>query len=366
MICKYNREAFDLLKKPLVSVLIPNYNYGHYLGQCLDSVLSQTYSNIEVIVRDNASTDNSFEVAMKYYDLFKNRGIYYSIHKNRYNYGSDKNTNLCLEDCHGDFMYVLASDDSIEPTFIEKCVGVLEYNPNVSMVMTHRNEMDEKGKITQVVPFYNRSCIISGEDQAAVFMMAGIAIPGQRMGKLDMYKRIVKDYGRSWSVAGDWYNNFLYAMCGDIAYIKEPLCNYRVHTGNETSESERNLTGVFEHYQIINVFVEIAKEFGMKKPVARYDEAVEKLGAMCLRYAFKMLKNELMDVAYQYLLLAPVFKKNIVEERMYIRLKECMGLQGLELEERLADIQAENSMSRTVSYDPPMNSRTLIFDNRRL
>ena len=53
----------DTSKKPLVSILIPNYNYGKYLGYCLDSVIDQTYRDFEVIFRDNASTDRSFKIA---------------------------------------------------------------------------------------------------------------------------------------------------------------------------------------------------------------------------------------------------------------------------------------------------------------
>lgn len=337
---------------PLVSICIPNYNYGHYLRNCLDSILAQTYPNIEVIFRDNNSTDDSFEIAMEYYHKFKERGIFFSIHKNKHNYGSDKNTNLCFNDVNGSLLYVLASDDSIEPTFIERCVSVFNNNSNVSMVMTHRNEIDENGNITKTAPFYNQSCIIDGEDQAAVFMMAGIAIPGQRMCTVDKGRPIEK-YKRTWNVAGDWYENFLQSMCGDIAYIKEPLCNYRVHSGNETNESEKNLLGITEHYQLINAFVDISKAFGMTKPAARYNEAVEKLGSMCLRYAFKMLQNKLNDAAHRYLLLAPVYKRDIVEDITYKKLMKCIPISGKELDDMLNEIQSENPLSRTKSYDPP-------------
>ena len=50
------------MKKPLVSVCIPNYNYGHYLDHCLESVYNQTYPNLEVWIRDNHSTDKSYEI----------------------------------------------------------------------------------------------------------------------------------------------------------------------------------------------------------------------------------------------------------------------------------------------------------------
>lgn len=337
---------------PLVSICIPNYNYGYYLRNCLDSILEQTYPNIEVIFRDNNSTDNSFEIAMEYYHKFKEKNIWFCIHNNKRNYGSDKNTNMCISEGQGQFIYVLASDDSIEPTFIEKCITVFMKHPNVAMVMTHRNEIDEGGNITKMPPFYNQNCIVKGEDQAAVFMMAGIAIPGQRMTRASMMRPIM-GYKRTFNVAGDWYENFLSSMCGDVAYIAEPLCNYRVHSGNETNESEKNLLGIFEHYQIINAFVDISKSFGMTKPAARYNEAIEKLGLMCLRYAFKMLQNNLNEVAHRYLSLALVFKRDIIDNHTYIELMKCVDMEKGELCKVLNKIQDGDSLIRTKSYDPP-------------
>ena len=58
-------------KLPLVSVCVPNYNYGHYLRNCFESILAQTYPNIEVIFNDNKSIDDSFEIAMEYYRIGK-------------------------------------------------------------------------------------------------------------------------------------------------------------------------------------------------------------------------------------------------------------------------------------------------------
>ena len=66
---------------PLLSVLIPNYNYGNYLGYCLESLLSQTYNNFEVLFSDNRSTDNSFEIAEEYRKKFMSRGIFLSTSK---------------------------------------------------------------------------------------------------------------------------------------------------------------------------------------------------------------------------------------------------------------------------------------------
>ena len=340
---------------PEVSIIVPNYNYGQYLANCFESILAQTYPKIEVIFRDNNSTDDSMDIAMSYYKKFKERGIPFVIANNRYNVGSDKNTNMCLNDATGKYQYVLASDDYIAPTFVERCVSIMEKYPNVSMVMTHRIEVNEKGELNETPPFYNRDCIIKGEDQAAVFMMAGIAIPGQRMGNTALVSK-TKKYVRLHSVAGDWYNNFLYSCSGDIAYITEPLCYYRVHSGNETSVSEDNLIGSFEHYLLLDSFVNIANEMGMKRPQCRYEEAVRKLGSMCLRYALKMYENEKTQIAKKYLRLALVYDESIEERKEYCLLWNMRNLDGEELKESIFNYKKVYELNRMISYDPPEGS----------
>lgn len=347
--------------KPLVSILVPNYNYGKYLRQCFDSILEQTYENYEVIFRDNHSTDNSFDIAMEYYHKFTDRGIYFSIHRNRVNLGSDKNSAQCQADARGEYTYTLASDDAIAPTFIEKCVDILENNRNVSMVITERMEMDDDGNLYPCVPFYNKSCIIDGDAQAGVFMMSGIAIPGQRMCRLSAVSQ-TRDFARLWNVAGDWYINFRLSMVGDIAYIKEPLMYYRVHRGNETNLSELKGLGSFEHYQLLNAFVEIAKQYNRKEPVRRFGEAVKKLGGMCLRYSFKMIQNNEMEAAQRYLELAKFYDLTISNTESYHELDKILASRENENFNLLVEqYKSKFCVERKVSYDPPANHIDLLI-----
>ena len=339
-------------KKPLVSICIPNYNYGQYLSSCLDSILNQTYDNIEVFFRDNCSNDNSYEIAQSYRKKFRERGYYFSISDNKQNFGSLVNSKLAMRDINGKYIHILASDDIIKSTFIEKCVNVFLNNDNVMQVMVHREEIDENGNVTQSLPFYNESCIIDGESQAAVHMMAGIAIPTQKMIDRSLLEA-GKYYDKNFQIAGDWFYNFLYCCFGDVAYIKQPLVQYRVHNGNETSIAEKTLRGVFEHYNMLNSFKDLAQTFKLKKPLNRYNEAVEKLGEMCLRYALKMIKNNLYDVAEKYLFLAPVFKKNITEELFFKELKECLSSEREYAASIIKKYENDKLNKRIISYNPP-------------
>ena len=339
---------------PLVSIMIPNYNYGRYLEQCLESILNQTYPNIEVSFSDNNSTDDSFEIAYRYRKKFLEKGIWFHLNDNKYNLGGFKNAYIAESHTEGDFIHDIASDDAAAPTFIERCMDIFIKYPSVCSVITHREEMDEKGKVSQSPPFFNTDFIIDGESMAAVYMMAGIAIPGQRIFRRCALNRNIAAKNKSkqirFQIAGDWFYNFIYAMVGDVAYIKEPLFQYRVHSGSESNMSERNLSGIFEHYQLINTFKTISEDFGMTKPSARYNEAVEKLGGMCLRYALKMLKNGWDDIALRYLKLAPVFKSDIENDTIYKDLLRCVNATSSENREIITSL---GTLTRTVSYDPP-------------
>ena len=338
---------------PLVSIIVPNYNYANYLETCLESILNQTYENIEVIFRDNASADDSYEIALRYQKKMREKNIYMSCGLNRRNLGSAKNTGLCYSESEGDYVIYLSSDDAMEPTYIEKCVHIMENHTNIGMVMVHRKAMDKHGKITEEAPFYNKSCMIPKESQAAVFMMAGIAVPSQILMRKSTLEKVGVTKPLSMQVANDWLDNFMLSMFADVAYIKEPLCLYRTHTGNETTNSERNLVGIFEHYLLVNAFVWISESYHMTKRASRYSESVNKLAGMCLRYAIKMFQNHENEIAEKYLFLAPVFDKQILSNDTYTALMKCVSLEGKELECEIENICDRYHTKRTISYDPP-------------
>ncbi len=342
------------MRKPLVSVLIPNYNYSKYLGECLESVLTQTYDNFEVIVSDNQSTDNSYEIMARYREKFLNRGIWYDILQNKRNIGSAGNTEKCFSRSEGEYFIWLSSDDSLEPDAIDNMVKALEKYPSAGCVMTHRNEVDDKGTRKETAPFYNQSCFIHGEEQAAVYMMAGIAVSSQILFRKITYITMLHSKSLRFQLAGDWYDNFLMACVGDIVFIKKALVNYRVHGENETSRAELNLVQIFEHYNLLNAFCSTADSFGMTKPQQRYNEAVRKLGYMCLRYARKMIMNRQYLVAKKYLKLSTVFHDEMDSDSQYLELVECLGSKNPE--EAVKNILEDGTYVRGVSYDPPESS----------
>ena len=116
------------IKQPLVSVVMPTYNYAQFIGDAIGSVLDQTYKNIELIIIDNYSDDNTEEIIASFndtrikYKKFRNNGI---IAASR---------NIGISESRGKYIAFLDSDDMWKPAKIEKQIKLLENDENVFLV----------------------------------------------------------------------------------------------------------------------------------------------------------------------------------------------------------------------------------------
>lgn len=128
--------------KGLVSVGIPTYNRPDFLYRALELISSQTYSNLEIVVYDNASSDSrvkevieeflSRDPRVKYYRQEENKGILF-------------NTEAVLKKAQGEFFMWLSDDDWRSPEFIEILVAKLEENQNIDMAFCDYREVYEDG-----------------------------------------------------------------------------------------------------------------------------------------------------------------------------------------------------------------------------
>lgn len=113
----------------LVSILVPVYNVEKYVSKCLDSLLAQTYSPIEVILINDGSTDSSQYICKKYADKYAN------VHLYSYpNEGISATRNRALSHATGEYVMFVDSDDYIHPKMIETMMEVIQKNPEVDLV----------------------------------------------------------------------------------------------------------------------------------------------------------------------------------------------------------------------------------------
>ena len=128
---------------PLVSIGIPTFNGEKFIAGSIESILSQTYKNIEIIISDDCSTDNTFRTLLDY----ARRDKRISISRNKKNVGTLVNTVRVIELGRGKY-FMLASDHDIwESTFVEKCVAFLEANPTAVSCFCLANIIDQDGQV---------------------------------------------------------------------------------------------------------------------------------------------------------------------------------------------------------------------------
>ena len=115
---------------PKVTVIVPNYNHANFLSQRLVSVQQQTFTDYEVILLDDKSTDNSLEVLEKYAVKNKNTTLY----ANDSNSGSPfAQWNKGVELAKGEYVWIAESDDYCEPQLLEKLVKLLDDHPKAGI-----------------------------------------------------------------------------------------------------------------------------------------------------------------------------------------------------------------------------------------
>jgi glycosyltransferase involved in cell wall biosynthesis len=125
---------------PKVSIIVPIYNAEEYLSICLDSIVSQSYKNIEIIAVDDKSTDNSLGLLNKY----KEKHNYLKIKKVGKNSGVSHARNVGFDVCTGDYIFFIDSDDFIDKDAIEKLVYIAMHE-NADVVDTERLYWYKKG-----------------------------------------------------------------------------------------------------------------------------------------------------------------------------------------------------------------------------
>ena len=123
--------------RPLVTIAIPTYNRADaFLEQAIESAVSQTYTNLEIIVADNCSSDHTETVVQKFCD----HRIKYVRHKQ--NIGANNNFNFCVEKANGVYFLLLHDDDLIDEDFIEICMRTANYRTDVGLIRTGMRKID--------------------------------------------------------------------------------------------------------------------------------------------------------------------------------------------------------------------------------
>lgn len=341
-------------QNPLVSIIIYNFNYGKFLRECIESAINQTYENIEIIMSDNASTDDSWEIFMEFEQKYRDK---FFIARNYQNFGTDHNFAVCWSARKGAFHVVLGSDDILEPTFVERAMHVMQAHPGIGYVMCHRSIIDAEGKKTAEVPFYDRSCIIYPPGQSLVYMMAAVNPSISQI----LYRSTMLTNERSGTggLAGKYYAtrvlDFNISIEFPIAYLKEPLIRHRLHGNNQNLVASDDLMEIIGFYVLNIQFGDKGLEKGFPELQDNLGKSTEKLSQLSLRYSLRSLLNDDFLQAKRYFYLAHALNPNILETEFGRDLELIFDSKEESHSKQKAKTLASktNLVAREVSYPPP-------------
>lgn len=131
---------------PLISVIIPMYNVEKYVTGAVESLLLQTYSNIEILLMDDQSTDNTHSLAVALSSRHPNIHVY----KNETNYGTNISINIGIEKASGDYITIMCANERLIKTKLKLQVTFLEENPLHMAILCNSTLLDENnGKVIE-------------------------------------------------------------------------------------------------------------------------------------------------------------------------------------------------------------------------
>ena len=131
------------MNNPKISIIMGIYNCSATLSEAIDSIIAQTYNNWELIMCDDGSADNTYEVALEYKEKYPEKIV---LIKNEKNMGLNYTLNKCLEVASGEYIARMDGDDISLPTRFEKEIDFLINNPQFALVSTPMIMFDENGE----------------------------------------------------------------------------------------------------------------------------------------------------------------------------------------------------------------------------
>jgi glycosyltransferase involved in cell wall biosynthesis len=212
-----------------VSVIIPAYNRAAYINQTVDSVLEQTYKNLELIVVDDGSTDGTFEKLQEYGDR-----ITLLTHEGRANKGQAASINLGLRKATGKYVAILDSDDFWEPNKLDIQVNFLEKQQNVGLVYCNGYGVDADG--LRYYDFYSEDPN-EQNDPNRVLLDCYILLPQNSLVRKSVYDE-VGFFNEEYRSAQDHDMLIRISEVCKFAYLPDFVFNYRRHEDSISAKKQ--------------------------------------------------------------------------------------------------------------------------------
>jgi glycosyltransferase involved in cell wall biosynthesis len=238
---------------PLVSVLIPTFNRPHFFRLALDSVLQQTYKNIEIVITDNSTNDETYNLIQPYLQLYPS----IKYHRNPKNIGPVLNFLKAYEISSGEYVNFLMDDDLFHPYKIEKMMPyfINDVNKKITLITSHRSFIDKKGA---VLPenIYNKkkseTVMILDRKQAGdpiISEFNWIGVPSTTLFRREALsgKEVYGTFsGRLFRCGVDCAAWLTLLSKGKMVYLPEILSYLRIHDGEASKDPNMLMHAVMD------------------------------------------------------------------------------------------------------------------------
>jgi len=229
------------IKQPLVSVYVISYNLSRYVVECLDSIFNQTYQNIELVISDDCSSDDTVVVINNWLETHRNRFPRVQFLTADKNAGMVQNRIKAEDACSGDYIKPIDIDDYMEIHFVEKCISSFLLNPDCHFIYTSSFRLLEdrnNALVKEGVLLYK-----SGNLFKELFMLETWIFPCSWM----MSRKLAKEIPFDKSVYVDDYLRLLrIASKYSLYWVDEFLVIYRIRAGSGGKGSIRNFYAQLE------------------------------------------------------------------------------------------------------------------------
>lgn len=239
-------------EQPLVSICIPIYNDEEFVGEALDSLVNQTYKNLEIIFSNNCCTDRSIDIIKSYNDPR------IKIFSNEKNMGGRYNFEKVFTYATGKYMTYLGADDKVALDAYEKCVAVLEANNDIVLVNTWIEIINNRSEHVFTKRYWLGSGRISNYWAIRSNFLYGTNFLGEPNGSLwrrSAFERTRRppDYnGTDWTSDLDIKLELL--LLGNTYMIPEPLGKFRISDDSGSNANFRFLTAKMFRQYAYNIY----------------------------------------------------------------------------------------------------------------
>ncbi|RJP46612.1 MAG: glycosyltransferase [Armatimonadetes bacterium] len=248
-----NNNKAKLIKtnQPLVSIIMPVYNTANFLVEAIESIINQTYQNFELIIINDASTDNSLEIIKKYQKKFSKKIKVIDL-KNNLNRGGDSCANQGIKIAQGKYIARMDADDVAHPKRFEKQISFLEKNPDIFLVGSNAYVINKRGKIIgeKIEPQKNEEIY---KNYLTFHPLIHPSCTLRRQLKTHNFCYEIK-----YSANNDYYTFFKLICLGyKFTNLPEKLLYYRIHNNNDTFINIRE-----KFFNTIRIRLKIIKTYG--------------------------------------------------------------------------------------------------------